>query len=104
MEFTWQQSRGEALYYDVETKRIAGFISWENDNRLKIAAHGINTKAAKEFAPLGMFTPTRRPRRRLVEGTLAKVFPPPVGVLVDANAKMVSAGLTEGLEKGIVKK
>jgi hypothetical protein len=102
MEFSWQQSRGEALYYDVETKRIAGFISWENENRLKIAAHGINTKAAKEFAPLGMFT-DEMAAKKAVEENAAKVFPPPAE-LVDANAKSVAAGLTESLEKGLVKK
>ena len=73
-KYRWQQSRGEALYIDSETSRIVGFISWGQDNRLRIDAHGVNTKAAKEFASLGAFSEEFAAKNAVEENT-AKVFP-----------------------------
>jgi hypothetical protein len=101
-KYRWQQSRGEALYVDDATDRILGYIGWENENRLKIDAHGISSKGAKEFAPLGMFA-TEQAAKAAVEENVAKVFPVPVE-LVDNSVRAMAAGLTEGLEKGVVKK
>jgi hypothetical protein len=76
-KYRWQQSRGEALYVDEATNRIVGFICWKDENRLRIEAHGINTKAAKEFATLGAFA-NEQAAKAAVEENTAKVFPMPV--------------------------
>lgn len=101
-KYHWQQSRGECLYIEDATNKILGFVMWSDDNRLKIYAHGVNTKAGKEFAPLGAFS-IESAAKAAVEENTAKVFPPPVD-LVDENAKHVARGLAAGLEKGLVQK
>ena len=46
-KFEWHTSRGEALYYDDDTKQIVGRLSWTDDTRRNIRAEYLGPKIAR---------------------------------------------------------
>lgn len=107
MEFSWQQSRSEALYVEQESKQIYGFIAWKDDNRMKIEAHYCGPTAGGAptcQCPLGFFA-DEKVAKSAVEKQAQNVLhsgPQTEKRLVTENVKEIAASLVDGLEKQVV--
>jgi hypothetical protein len=102
MEFAWQQSRTEALYVELESKQIWGYITWKDDNRLNLEAVYCGPYRTGDYKSIGRFF-GESDAKSAVERYCAEMAEK-LKTAENPNIQELADKLAEGLGKQVVKK